>query len=84
MAQGSEFDLVIFSLGYGKDKDGIMPYQFGPLSHFSGEKRLNVAFSRARKKMAVISSLSKEDLQQLREEKEGVRMLKKILMKYII
>ena len=46
--QGDERDAIILSIGYGKAPDGHMRYNFGPLNKDGGERRLNVAVSRAR------------------------------------
>ncbi len=48
--QGDERDVLIFSVGYGKDKFGRLTMNFGPLNGAGGERRLNVAVTRARKR----------------------------------
>ncbi|HKS16192.1 MAG TPA: WGR domain-containing protein, partial [Planctomycetota bacterium] len=55
--QGDERDLMILSVCYGKGPDGRMLMNFGPINQSGGEKRLNVAFSRAKRHMAVVSSI---------------------------
>lgn len=55
--QGDERDIIIFSIGYGPDKDGNVSLNFGPINQSGGERRLNVAVSRARREMTVFSSL---------------------------
>ena len=55
--QGDERDLVILSVCYGPGSNGRMLMNFGPINKSGGEKRLNVAFSRAKKHMAVVSSI---------------------------
>ncbi|MFR6641100.1 MAG: DEAD/DEAH box helicase [Christensenellales bacterium] len=47
--QGDERDVILFSVGYGPDKDGKLSLNFGPLNQAGGERRLNVAASRARR-----------------------------------
>lgn len=54
--QGDERDRIIISCGYGKDKSGTFAMRFGPLAMVGGERRLNVAISRARRSMTVVSS----------------------------
>lgn len=61
--QGDERDVMIFSLGYGKDTRGKMLQNFGPLNRAGGERRLNVAITRARKKVVVVSSLLPEEIE---------------------
>lgn len=55
--QGDERDVIILSVCYGRAPDGRMRMNFGPINQGGGEKRLNVAFSRARHHMAVVSSI---------------------------
>jgi superfamily I DNA and/or RNA helicase len=51
--QGDERDAIILSVGYGKDRSGKLPYRFGPLLTEGGERRLNVAITRARQRMTL-------------------------------
>ncbi|MBN1591728.1 MAG: DUF3320 domain-containing protein [Candidatus Coatesbacteria bacterium] len=60
--QGDERDIMIFSVGYGKDADGRMTQNFGPLNKEGGERRLNVAITRAKEKVIVVSSIRKGDV----------------------
>ena len=46
--QGDERDVILISVGYGKDANGYMAMNFGPLSSDGGERRLNVLITRAR------------------------------------
>ena len=46
--QGDERDAIILTIGYGKTADGRMLYRFGPINNEGGERRLNVAITRAR------------------------------------
>lgn len=58
--QGDERDLIILSICYAPGPDGRMLMNFGPINQRGGEKRLNVIFSRARQRMAVVSSIQAE------------------------
>lgn len=60
--QGDERDVVILSVGYGPDAGGALPRNLGPLSQRGGERRLNVAITRAREQLVVFSSFAPEDL----------------------
>lgn len=73
--QGDERDVIIFSIGYGRDKDGRIMMNFGPINKPGGEKRLNVAVTRAREKVVVISSIKAVDIDLKRTSAEGVRQL---------
>lgn len=77
--QGDERDVLIFSVGYGKDKFGRLTMNFGPLNSAGGERRLNVAVTRARKKVVVVSSIRASDFDLREVNREGVRALQKYL-----
>lgn len=78
-AQGDERDVILFSIGYGPDKDGKISMNFGPLNNAGGERRLNVAVSRARKEMYVYSTLKAADIDLKRTKALGVVGLKHFL-----
>ncbi|MCR4765025.1 MAG: DUF3320 domain-containing protein [Bacteroidaceae bacterium] len=77
--QGDERDVILFSIGYGPDKNGIVSMNFGPLNNEGGERRLNVAVSRARYEMMVFSTLKPEQIDLKRSNAKGVIGLKKFL-----
>lgn len=74
--QGDERDIILFSIGYGPDKDGKVSMNFGPLNNKGGERRLNVAVSRARQEMVVFSSLKSAQIDLKRSKAKGVEGLK--------
>ena len=74
--QGDERDAIILSIGYGKTRDGKLPYRFGPLLQDGGERRLNVAITRARYRMTVVPSFSHLDMDPEKSSAEGVRLLR--------
>ena len=77
--QGDERDVILFSIGYGPDKDGKISMNFGPLNNSGGERRLNVAVSRARQEMYVFSTLKSSDIDLRRSKARGVEGLKHFL-----
>lgn len=77
--QGDERDVILFSVGYGPDKDGKVSLNFGPLNRDGGWRRLNVAVSRARYEMKVFSTLRSEHIDLTRTSSEGVAGLKSFL-----
>jgi len=77
--QGDERDVILFSVGYGPDKDGKVSMNFGPLNRDGGWRRLNVAISRSRKSMIVYSVLRPEQIDLSRTRSEGVEGLKGFL-----
>ena len=77
--QGDERDVILFSIGFGKDKEGKMYMNFGPLNREGGWRRLNVAVSRARYEMNVFSTLRPEEIDLSRTSAEGAAGLKAFL-----
>ena len=77
--QGDERDAIILSVGYGKHADGRMRYQWGPLLRDGGERRLNVAATRAKRRLTVVSSFSSHDVDPGRLTKPGARLLAEYL-----
>ncbi|HEY8325744.1 MAG TPA: AAA domain-containing protein, partial [Ktedonobacterales bacterium] len=60
--QGDERDIIVLSIGYGPDKRGVVHSSFGPVNRKGGERRLNVAVTRARQQMVVVSSIRGSDI----------------------
>ena len=77
--QGDERDVILFSIGYGLDKNGFMSLNFGPLNKEGGWRRLNVAVSRARYEMKVFSTITSDQIDLNRSSSEGVAGLKAFL-----
>ncbi|MBR2358970.1 MAG: DUF4011 domain-containing protein [Bacteroidaceae bacterium] len=77
--QGDERDVILFSIGYGPDKDGKISMNFGPLNLTGGERRLNVAVTRSRYEMMVFSSLHAKDIDLRRSNAKGVQGLHRFL-----
>ena len=74
--QGNERDTIIFSIGYAKDRSGKMYMRFGPLSNSGGERRLNVAITRAKCNVKLVGSILPSDIDLNRAKSDGVRMLR--------
>lgn len=77
--QGDEKDIIIFSIAYAPDKKGVMRHQFGSLNIQKGENRLNVAVTRAREKVIVVSSIYPQQLKIEDTKNEGPKILRKYL-----
>ena len=75
--QGDERDIIILSVCYGPDARGKMRMNFGPINKGGGEKRLNVVFSRAKRHMAVVSSIDPEQITNLYND--GAHCMKRYL-----
>jgi very-short-patch-repair endonuclease len=76
--QGDERDVVFISIGYGRDPQGRISVNFGPVSADGGERRLNVLISRARQRCVVFSSISAGDI-RADAAPRGTRMLREFL-----
>ncbi len=77
--QGDERDVILFSIGYGPDREGKVFMNFGPLNRDGGWRRLNVAVSRARNEMIVFAALRPDQINLSRTSSEGVAALKSFL-----
>ncbi len=77
--QGDERDVIIFSIGYAKNENGKVVRNFGWLNQQGGENRLNVAISRAKQKIYIVTSINPSELQVEDTKNEGPRILKKYL-----
>jgi predicted DNA-binding WGR domain protein/DNA polymerase III delta prime subunit len=75
--QGDERDVIILSVCYGYGPTGKMLMNFGPINKSGGERRLNVAFSRAKHHMAVVSSIQFADITN--DYNDGANCLKNYL-----
>lgn len=78
--QGDERDSIILTVGYGKTIDGRMRYNFGPVNQEGGHRRLNVAITRARRRMTVVSSFSGGEMDPERVHSVGAQMLRDYLL----
>jgi very-short-patch-repair endonuclease len=79
--QGDERDRIIISLGYGRDSRGVLSMNFGPINQSGGERRLNVAVTRARDHVVIVSSILPQEIDPLRLSKgsRGVGLLQRYL-----
>ena len=74
--QGDERDTIIFSIGYAKDASGVMRMNFGPLSKTGGERRLNVAITRAKCNVKPVGSILPTDINVERVSADGPKLLR--------
>ncbi|MCS7017878.1 MAG: AAA domain-containing protein [Cytophagales bacterium] len=77
--QGDERDCIIFSIGYAPSASGKMQLQFGSLNQAKGENRLNVAITRAREQIFVVSSIYPQQLEVADTSNEGPKLLRAYL-----
>jgi len=77
--QGDERDVIMISVGYGKNAQGHLSHNFGPINQDGGERRLNVLVTRARHQVILVSSIKAGDIDLMRTQKLGPRLLKNYL-----
>ena len=77
--QGDERDIILFSIGYGPDSKGHVYQNFGPINRDGGQRRLNVAVSRARMEMMVFTSMKYTDITLTSTSSKGVRSMREFL-----
>lgn len=77
--QGDERDIIIFSIGYARNEYGKVASHFGPLSVEGGENRLNVAITRAKEKIYVVTSIEPEELAVEGTKNAGPKIFKSYL-----
>ncbi len=77
--QGDERDIMFFSITYGPDAAGRVSMNFGPMNKEGGERRLNVAITRARQELLVFATLQPDQIDLSRTQAAGVRDLKHFL-----
>lgn len=77
--QGDERDVMLFSITFGPDHAGRLSMAFGALNGDGGEKRLNVAVTRARQELHVFASIHADQIDLTRTKAIGVKHLKAFL-----
>jgi primosomal replication protein N'' len=81
--QGDERDVIIFSTTFGRNEHGVFRKSFGALGHAGGERRLNVAVTRARKKIVMITSMPISEISDLLTTRRGPRIPRDYLQGYL-
>ncbi len=77
--QGDERDAIFLSVCYARTPAGTVSMNFGPLNNDGGERRLNVAITRARIRMTVVTSMSATDIDPAKTNKVGPTRLREYL-----
>lgn len=77
--QGDERDTILFSVAFSKNDKGVVPLNFGPLSRPGGERRLNVAITRARREVVLYASFEPSDLRAEETMQVGTKHLRAYL-----
>ena len=77
--QGDERDTIIFSIAYSKDENGKLKNNFGPLNKEGGERRLNVAITRAKCNLKIVTSIEADDFDLENSNSNGAKFLRDYL-----
>jgi hypothetical protein len=77
--QGDERDTILFSTAFSKNERGVLPLNFGPLTNPGGERRLNVAITRARREVVMFTSFDPADLRSEETTSLGIKHLRAYL-----
>ncbi|WP_276759737.1 DUF3320 domain-containing protein [Mycolicibacter arupensis] len=77
--QGDERDTILFSVAFSANDKGVVPLNFGPLSRPGGERRLNVAITRARREVVLYCSFDPAALRAEETSQVGTKHLKAYL-----
>ena len=79
--QGDERDVIYISCTYGPQEAGAtqMPQRFGPINSVAGGRRLNVLFTRSKKRMHIFSSMVEGHIVASETSNPGVQALKNFL-----
>lgn len=77
--QGDERDVIFISIGYGRDENGQVSHNFGPLNQDGGERRLNVLITRAKKRCEIFTNMTADDIDLSKSNRRGVKALKSFL-----
>lgn len=74
--QGDERDTMIISVGYGKDPDGHLSLNFGPINTEGGWRRLNVLVTRAKWQIVLVTSMRSHELSGVNPNNRGAVALR--------
>ncbi|MBN9026343.1 MAG: DUF4011 domain-containing protein, partial [Rhizobiales bacterium] len=81
--QGDERDIIVFSTTFGRNEHGVFRKSFGALGHSGGEPRLNVAVTRAREKVVIVTSMPVSEISDLLTRRSGPRVPRDYLQGYL-
>jgi hypothetical protein len=81
--QGDERDIIVFSTTFGRNEHGVFRKSFGALGQAGGERRLNVAVTRAREKIVIVTSMPVSEISDLLTRRGGPRVPRDYLQGYL-
>lgn len=74
--QGDERDAMMISVGYGKDANGHLSLNFGPLNMEGGWRRLNVLITRAKWQTTLVTGIRSHELSGISPNNRGAVALR--------
>jgi very-short-patch-repair endonuclease len=77
--QGDERDVIILTVGYAKGINGKLSYNWGPVQQSGGHRRVNVAISRAKGQMILVTSFGPEDVDPNYSQAEGFQLMRRFI-----
>jgi very-short-patch-repair endonuclease len=77
--QGDERDHIILTVGYGQGTNGKLSYRWGPVQQQGGERRINVAISRARARMTLVTSFGPDDVDPDYSQAPGFQLMRRFI-----
>lgn len=77
--QGDERDVIFISTTYGRNRGGQVAQRFGPINQADGWRRLNVLFTRARRRVELFTSMQPSDIVVDAQSSRGVLALRDYL-----
>ena len=78
--QGDERDIIIFSITYAKNEQGKVGTNFGWLNQQGGQNRLNVAITRSKQKIYLVTSIEPYELQVDGSKNQGPKIFRDYLI----
>jgi len=77
--QGDERSKIILTVGYAKSDDQRLRYNWGPVLQSGGQRRVNVAISRARRDLILVTSFAAADVDERASEAEGFQLMRRFI-----
>ena len=77
--QGDERDSIILTVGYARGNDGQLRYSWGPVLQEGGHRRVNVAISRAKSEIVLVTSFAADEVDERASEREGFQLMRRFI-----
>lgn len=77
--QGDERDCIVLTVGYARGNDGRLRYSWGPLLQAGGHRRVNVAISRAKSEIVLVTSFEPSEIDERASDREGFQLMRRFV-----